>query len=296
MLIYPDSSDLINLCRGTAWIDISDLALRLAAHSHRVVLSLETLIELAAPLRNGRSLEVRRNLNQLERLPLTFVNEGRIYDMEIREAVSAFTQARDYNFAAVTPFASRLADAIDIRGNPLYIVEGGTRVSTKMIVNFRIAEVIRYLWNHDPQMFDVQRRREPNWIWVMDSDRALANPPSMRDHFVIMMIRALATHGIQPPAAGAEPFACWVYRSPSRCPGVRLAYETQHRFRRDRTARPGASDIVDLVRISAVPYVDFFVTDAAMMTYCKQAAADMKIFYRQLVGDLQTVMSHVCPD
>ena len=30
-----------------------------AAHSHRIVLSLETLIELAAPLRNGRSLEFR---------------------------------------------------------------------------------------------------------------------------------------------------------------------------------------------------------------------------------------------
>lgn len=139
MLIYPDSSDLINLCRGTAWIDISDLAQRLAAHSHRIVLSLETLIELAAPLRTGHALEVRRDLNQLEELPLTFVNEGRIYYMEVREAVSAFEHAREYDFAAVIPFASRLADAIDIYGKPLYIVEGGRRILTSMIVNFGLA-------------------------------------------------------------------------------------------------------------------------------------------------------------
>ena len=55
-----------------------ELAKRLRSDSHRVVLSLETLIELAAPLRNGLLLEVRKDLNQLEELPLVFVNEGRI--------------------------------------------------------------------------------------------------------------------------------------------------------------------------------------------------------------------------
>lgn len=293
MLIYPDSSDLINLCRGCSWIESSDLAQRLAAHSHRVVLSLETLIELAAPLRNGRSLEVRKNLNQLEQLPLTFVNEGRIHDMQIREALNAFEQIREYDFAAAIPFASRLADAIDIRGNPLYIVDGGRRVSTQMIVNFGLAEVINYLWRFDPQIFDVQRRREREWIWVMDNDRALASPPSLCDHFVTMTIRALATHGIRPPEAGAEPFARWIYELPSRCPGVRLAYETHHRFRRDRSAHPGASDIIDLARITAIPYVDFFITDAAMMTYCRQAVAEIGMPYPQLVGDLRAVLSHL---
>ena len=62
--------------------------------------------------------------------------------MEIREAVSAFDEAREYRFSAITPFASHLADAIDIHGSPVYIVEGERRVSTAMIVNFRIAEVV----------------------------------------------------------------------------------------------------------------------------------------------------------
>jgi len=88
---------------------------------------------------------------------------------------------------------------------------------------------------------------------MMDNDRAMASPPKLGNHFVTMMTRALAKHGIRPPAAGAEPLARWVYDSPPRCPGVRLQYETQPRFRRDRAARPSASDMIDLARVAAIP-------------------------------------------
>jgi len=98
---------------------------------------------------------------------------------------------------------------------------------------------------------------------------------------------------IRPPAGGTERFARWLYESPSRCPGVRLVYETSHRFRRDRQARPKASDLIDLARVNAVPYVNFFVTDSAMLTYCRQAAAEIGLSYPQLFGDLRAVMSHL---
>jgi hypothetical protein len=291
--IYPDSSDLINLSRGIAGADITDLARRLAAHCHQFVFSLETLIEVAAPLRNGRFLEVRRDLNRLEELPHTFVNEGRIYHLELREAVRAFERGREYDRGQVVPFASRLDEANDIHGAPQYIVEGGRRVPTKMIVNFGIAEGISYLWKYDRNTLDVQRRREQEWIWVMESDRGMASPPALRDHFVTTMVRNLATHGVRAPAAGAEPFARWVYESPSRCPGIRLVYETHHRFRRDRMARPGASDIIDLARVTAVPYVDYFIADAAMMTYCRQAGKEIGQAYPQVLGNLHDVLSHL---
>jgi hypothetical protein len=293
MIIYPDTSDLIRLSSGTAWLDLSDLARRLAAHSHQVVFSMDTLIELADPLRKGQSLEVRKRLNQLEELPHLFVNEARIQDMEIREAVNAFEHTREYDFAAITPFASRLDGAIDMHGKPQYIVEGGRRIPTTMIINYRMAEVIYYLWHYDPQIFDVQRRREPDWIWVMESDRAMTRPPKLGDHFVTMMSSALAEHKISPPTAGIEPFARWVYESPSRCPGVRLTYEAHHQFRRDRGARPATSDIIDLGRMKSVPYVDFFVTDRPMMNYCKRAAVEIGRPYRQLLGDFRGVMSHL---
>jgi hypothetical protein len=293
MLIYPDSSDLINLCRGKSAVGLAELALKLEANSHRVVLSLDTVIELAAPLRNGLLLEVRKDLNQLEQLPLVFVNEGRIANLEIEEAIRAFEQHREYSSTAVDPFARRLADAIDIFGARQFITNGRMRVPTEMLVNYGIAETVLYAWRSDPLAFDVQRRREQAWIQLMDNDRSMAVIPDLADHFATAMARNLPLRRIRSPGVGTEKFASWVYESPSRCPGVRLVYETQHRLRRDAKTRPRASDLIDLSRIHAVPYVDFFVTDSAMMMYCRQAAAEIGASYPQLFGDLQAVISHL---
>jgi hypothetical protein len=293
MLIYPDSSDLINLCRGKSAVSLSELAQKLSADSHRVVLSLDTLIELAAPLRNGLLLEVRRDLNQLEQLPLVFVNEGRIPNLEIEEAIRAFEQHREYDSTAVQPFARRLADAVDIFGSRQFIVEGRIRVPTEMLVNYGIAETVLYLWKSDPLAFDVQRRREQAWIQLMGNDRSLAIIPDLADHFATAMARNLPLRRIRPPAVGIEKFARWVYESASRCPGVRLVYETHHRLRRDTKTRARASDLIDLSRIHAVPYVDFFVTDSAMMMYCRQAATEIGASYPQLFGDLKAIISHL---
>jgi hypothetical protein len=289
--IYPDSSDLINLCHEKGPLNLPDLAAKLTAGSHRIAISMQTLIELAAPLGNNRTLEVRRDLNLLEELPLIFINEGRIYDMELREAVEAFNQGREYHFAAIAPFAQRLCEAIDMHNLPLYIVENGRRIPTTMLVNFRMWEAIDYVWKHEPRSFDVQRRRAKEWAWLLESDRSMTDPPKLREHFPTMIQRALATHRILAPSLGTEPFARWVYELPSRCPGIRLQYETQHRLRRDRHTRPRASDLIDLTRIVAAPYVDFFVTDSAMMTYCRQAAAEMGRPYGQLLGDFRIVLA-----
>jgi hypothetical protein len=105
MLIYPDSFDLLNICRGRSQLGISELCQQLAAHSHQIVLSFDTLIEVSASLRNGLQLEVRRDLNWLENLPHIFINEARIRDMELHEALAAFDQGREYEFAAVRPLA-----------------------------------------------------------------------------------------------------------------------------------------------------------------------------------------------
>jgi hypothetical protein len=254
---------------------------------------MDTVLEIASPLREGQILEVRRDLNQLEELPHIFVNEARIRDMEIREAIAAFQQRRDYNPAAITPFAARLDQAIDINGYSMGIVEYGRRIPTEMLVNYSIWEAIYYMWHRDTKIFDVQRRRESEWIETIGSDRALRDPPTLPDHFVTAMERTLRTHGIPTPSEGVQPFARWVYESPTRCPGFRLAYEAQHRFRRNLTAKPCASDLIDLARVAAVPYVDFFVTDSEMMDYCQQAAREMRCPYPQLLGNFRTVLTHV---
>jgi hypothetical protein len=201
MLVYLDTADLINICRGSAPIELPDLAQRLVSGGHKIVLSLDTLIEVAAPLRNGRLLEVRRTLNRVEELPHTFINEVRIRDMEMREALSAFEHGREYDFASVSPFASRLDDAIDVQRLQQYVIQnvGGRRVriDTHVIVNLRIWDVIIHVFRRDPEAFNVQRRREQEWIAVMEADRILENPPELSVHFVTTMNRNLQTHGLR---------------------------------------------------------------------------------------------------
>jgi hypothetical protein len=290
LLIYLDTSDLINICHGRAPLTVPDLVRELESRRHTVVFSLTTLTELITPLKSNQLLEVRRDLNLIEKLPHTFINEARIHHLEIREAISAFEQGREYNSDAITAFASRLADAVDIYGAPQYIVERGLRIRTEMIVNYRIWDTIDYLWKYDPAMFDVHRRREAEWKWLMSSDRAISDPPDLSDHFVTAMHRDLATHAIQPPTAGIERFARWVYESATRCPGVRLAYETHHRLRKNLTAKTHASDLIDLARISSIPYVDFVVTDKEMMDYCRQAATEIGLSYGRRLGSLRTIL------
>lgn len=167
------------------------------------------------------------------------------------------------------------------------------RVNTDTILNFQSWDVIIYAFQQDPETFNVQRRLEQGWTALMEADRKLKNPPAPSDHFVTTMSRNLKTHSLPPPAAGVEPFARWVYDSPSRCPGIRLAYETQHRFRKNLEARPRASDLIDLVRIAAVPYVDFFVPDGAMLNYCRQAVRSLALPYQGRLGDIATLISRL---
>ena len=297
MLIYPDSFDLLNICRGKSQLGLSELRQRLAAHSHQIVLSFDTLIEVSASLRNGLQLEVRRDLNRLEDLPHIFINEARIRDMELREALAAFEQGREYEFAAVRPFALRLDRAIDLHGLPQYMIQpvGGQLlgVNTGAILNLRIWDVMIYTFQQDPETFNVQHRREREWHAIIEADRMLEESPALSDHFVTAMSRHLSTHGLQAPEAGVEPFARWVYHLPFRCPGLRLAYETQHCFRRNLGARTRASDLIDLVRITAVPYVDFFVTDGGMLNYCRQAVRRLALPYQERLGNFAAVISRL---
>ena len=78
----------------------------------------------------------------------------------------------------------------------------------------------------------------------------------------------------------------WVTQLPSRCPGLRLAYETHHWFRRNQTARPRASDLIDLGPVAAVPYVDYFVTDCEMLDYYGTAARELGHDYDQGLGNI----------
>jgi hypothetical protein len=184
MLLYLDTSNLFDLCDDKAPVKISELAQKLRAGAHKIVFSLDTLIEVAAPLFQGDLLDVRKAMNQLEELPHTFINEARIRYQEIRETVSAFEEHREYRFEAVSPLCSRIDDAIDVRGYSQYMVQAignmRVRVASKMIVNLGIWDAIYYIWRADPEAFRVQHRREPEWIAVLEADSCSRKDAKLR--------------------------------------------------------------------------------------------------------------------
>lgn len=291
MRVYVDSSDLIDISSGRASIPIADFSGLLHLGAHKVVYSFDTLVEVSAPLLIGSDpLEVRRALNRLEKLPHIFINEARIRDLEMREAISAFTEGREYDGRLITPFAERIDQAIDVRGYPLFVTQmvGSARipVPTQMIVNLGIWDAIYYVWRVEPEALNVHRRREQQWIQLVEADRFLEKRPGLPEHFITVLRRDLFTHGIAMPT-DMEAFGRWVYKSPERCPGLRLAYEVHHRFLKNAGDRPLASDLVDLARMSAVPYVNVFITDKAMLDYCRQASRALDDRYRERFATLE---------
>jgi hypothetical protein len=292
MLIYPDSKDLIDLSRGQFGVGIPELSETLLRKGHQIVFSMDTLLEVAAPMRDGSQvLEVRRDLNSLEQLPHIFVNEARARVLEVQEAIGAFEAGREYDSAKVDPFVTKLADAINIYGKPQFVIEHGFPIFTRNLINHGIFESLDYIRRNEPLTFDVQRRHEALWVRIIESDRLMSATPKLGDHFVTAMERNLPLWRIPTPACGVEEFARWVYAFPSRCPGTRLSYETLHRFRRNLRARPKASDIIDLARVAAAPYVDFFITDSAMSDYCRQAATEISHPYTGVSRSLKSVLA-----
>lgn len=291
MLIYLDSSDLINYAHGLKGRGVQELAEKLNSSGHQLVLSFQTLMEFSWSLLNkDQILEARRDLNALDQLPAVFVNDGTIAHQEYLEAMHAFQEHREWDPSKVSPIAGRLCDAIDIEGRRFAPMVGGVRVE---LVNVGTAETMLNLWRTDRHAFSVHRRRQAEWLWMMRKDRSMAAAPNLEDHFVVATERSFRLRGFLPPFEGIEKLARWIYESPSRCPGIRITYETHHRFRRDQSTRPKASDMIDLGRVHALPYVDFFVTDKRMMRYCREAAKEIGVSYTQLLGTFDEVLSHL---
>jgi len=65
----------------------------------------------------------------------------------------------------------------------------------------------------------------------------------------------------------AEGFVEHLWTHPDWCPAARLSFEVAQLFQADTTTRRRPSDIEDLVRIKALPYVNVCVADASKRSY-----------------------------
>jgi hypothetical protein len=262
VLIYTDSKDLINLIERHTAIEFENVRQKLAAGEHKIVLSFATIVEIAGPLlRVNARTNVMSFCNKIELLPHQFVNEGRIDILELKEAIDAISENREFQKDVITPFFDRFDLSIPV----------ADLASTRFLLRYSIAETLFDLWTEDPDLIDGYEKHGLRLIKRFQADRQVINPPSLKTNFVRKIRDDLRFYGIPEPKQGAHQFAEWIYASPSRCPGMRLAYETYHQLRRNVTAGLSASHLVDLVRLNSLPYVDIFTLDSEMYTYVSQA-------------------------
>lgn len=129
MHIYLDSRDLIAITDKYSDEEISHLHEGLSRSKSNLVYSMHNIIECCAPLvHGGPSSNVMQRLNQLEDLPHVYIVETLIETLELKEAVSAFLEDRNYQSIEL-PIVPRFD----------YVVSAFNEVPTKEYLNYGLA-------------------------------------------------------------------------------------------------------------------------------------------------------------
>jgi len=285
MNILLDTRDLINLAEHERPITLRDFETYLNAGNHRVVLSSTSVREFAGPLaRGGEFLRLRPLLQSLERLPHTYIKEVTILAVELEAAVAAFS-------ASVEPEpCSPFVDRWDRTFMPL---PGGRQPIAEMLVGLRLDETVYYVYRHNPQLFAPPEHHLAALKAIFDADRALlrCGQAPARQHFIRSVKKHAASHHVVLPRDREEEFAEWVYKSPSRCPGLRLGHEVSRALMANYNDVPEVGDFSDFAQVFAVPYVDAATLDNRFRDYCRTAS-------RKIVrmGGLYNYSERICRD
>lgn len=266
MKIYFDSKDLINIFEKSTPCSAGNLEKTLNSGGHELVLSFLTIMEISEPLlhKNAKS-NIMDLLNQVEKLPHTFIHSSSIPHVELKEAFEAYSERREYN--DITPFVSRFDEACDLSKKP----------PTDVYINYPLSEIV---W--DLHCFGAlggldaygEKLRQ-----VFMEDRSKKNQPNLKDHFATTVKRILLLYGLKIPSEELTPFSSWIYDNSSRCPSERLGYEVWHKMLKNITDTPNDSDMEDYNHLCCLPYIDLMTLDRRMHNYVSQAAKSLELPY-----------------
>ena len=272
MRIFLDSRDLIPLLDRSEPCNIDELGKWLRVGGHSIALSLTVAFEMAPPLiwRASTALATTR-FNLLERLPLIYLADGFIPQMELQAAVDARNSGGEYE--AVDPTVPRLDRALEVNGPHI----------NRLFLNYPLAELMFDLAMAAPSVLGESTSRESRLHTMLAADRSNPSPPSPSSHFKAKVARDLRLHRVGAPKCGIDAFADWVYRSPSRCPGLRLSFEVFNRIRENRADRGQLQDFEDLAHVGVIPYVDVATLDKRMADYVRRATRGLGVAWAEKV-------------
>jgi hypothetical protein len=270
MICYLDTKDLIDILEHSRPIAAPDFERALSQGGHTLAISVETVMEIAAPLWRGtQSHKVWQVLGKLEDLPLAYLHSSAIPRLELQEAVDAFTKGREYR--DILPFVNRFDKIVDFNGTPV----------TAIIIEYSLCECVWDLYTSGAEngleRF-VQRLRES-----FARDRATTRKLSLKANFISMIERNLRLHRIDLKFADVRALGRWVHENSSRCPAERLSYEVYHKILKNTQDIPKDSDLEDSQHISCIPYVDAITLDGRKRGYILQASTSLAGSYEKRV-------------
>lgn len=260
MKIYLDTKDLIRLFQESPASSIDMFEAKLRDGNHELILSFLSILELSAPLLCARAeTNVMNLLNRIERTPVTYISEIKITGLELKEALNAFTE--EHTYRQISPFVSRFDQTCVVDGDP----------STKVYMNFSLAETVFTLWSEDKSLFRGFLPHTKKLQVLFETDRDIPKPPSLSENFIKTIGRDSRDYKVEIPSGKLKTFAEWIYNDASRCPSIRLGYEVYHEILKNLRDVPKDGDIPDFGHVGCIPYIDLITLDNRMRNYVKQA-------------------------
>jgi hypothetical protein len=266
MRILLDSAHLINILERSRPFGIDELRRILVDGNHKLILTPDSIWEIAAPLIGRHSYQpITFSLNRLEALSPTYLSPTKIPLQELTEAVRAFSTGIEYH--EIHPYLPRLDFAIQMYGDP----------PTHDFINLSMAEIVFNLSRIDPQIFSRRSVETEHLRALLSGDRDFKNPPSLHDHFRTAVRRHLELYRMKPSEIDINSFADWIYEKEIRCPSIRLNYEVFHQMERNRGDIARESDFGDFALIACIPYADAATLDCRMEDYIERATRGYSI-------------------
>jgi hypothetical protein len=250
--VLLDTKDLIEVVERSRPLDVLALGTWLQQRGARIVLTFTGVSDFVGPVFADRGdwLTMRGYLQGLEALPIAYMREGLIIRDELELALRAYKIGQEPD--PVDPYVSRWDETADW---------GGKAAATQILVGLRLDEIVHMARNviqvaykrHTPALRD-----HLNWQRQLPSSQRLP----LRDIFVNAVPARLKAYNLSDAnAVNLTAFGQWLWRRPSRSPGLRLQFETYHQLRRDNAMVMQEGDIADFAHITALPYVHYATVD-----------------------------------
>jgi hypothetical protein len=235
----------------------------LREHHARLILTYTSVLEFAAPFeKTGDRLALRDQLQQVERLPIGYLREGAIIYAELKEAVEAFNEGREY--LLINPYVKRWDETL--------VLEGPS--PAEMLVNQSLYDLVSMAVSRGNAVPLAKQRWGPWLAEQFEQDRKI--PPEGRKaiekHFPGAILKGLAAYSITFPHSKVSEFADWVYENPVRCPGMRLAYDFRQELMNNLAEKVSPNDIFDRAHVLAVPYVNAITMDRNTADLCRRVS------------------------